>query len=104
MGGSAVTRSSALAVACTDEGQHEWAQLGDLVLEGQKIWVNCGFTQAAIAERRKHECVWIDDHRKVHMACPRCRREIQRTEHKMGAAMQAMVEAGVNVLDISLLS
>lgn len=95
-----------LDVYCTDRGQHSRTPLGDLALIGDTIEVNAApIYRLTIAERRRSECVWVDDYDKVHLRCPRCRREVQWSHDRARKAIAGLWkdnhDGGVARLDLS---
>jgi hypothetical protein len=100
---------AAIAVVCTDRAQHAETTLGDLTWSSGLLRANVGFVYDARADRRKDECVWLDHldphspEYRVHLRCPRCKREIQWTYDTAVRVRDAIPEAspGVSHLDIS---
>jgi hypothetical protein len=98
--------TASLALCCTDRGQHPWTLLGDLTIsDGGLLRANVGAVYGVTAERRKDECVWLDDIRRpsyrAHARCPRCRRHIQwRGEHAR-KIVESSTAAGRTQFDIS---
>jgi hypothetical protein len=100
-----VNRSPVVAVVCTDGGQHAWTVLGDLGVYHGLLRANAGQVYGETANRRKAECVWLDDVRRpeyrVHVRCPRCRRHVQWRGERARDIVQRLAAAGVSQLDIS---
>jgi hypothetical protein len=97
-------RDPAVALFCTDQGQHGWTLLGDLGIHGGLLTVNENFTAGQIALRRRKECVWIDGDRcsgRVQIRCPRCRRHVPWRGERAAEIVRRLATAGVSSLDIS---
>ncbi len=90
-----------LGLICTDRGQHSRCVLGDLVGRAERIDVNRGFAMGDLAGRRKHECVRLDDERRVHIRCPRCSRNPQWTAEHARDVLDRLTEAGFVEFDVS---
>lgn len=100
-----MSRGPSVSFCCTDDGQHAWTMLGDLTISSGLLRANVGAVYGEHADRRKAECVWLDDIRRpdyrVHIRCPRCRRHIEWRGEVARALLTELYSAGESRVDIS---
>jgi len=100
-----MTARIAIAIVCTDKGQHPETALGDLSIYDGSVYANEVVVHREIADRQKSECVWIDltdaAPFRVNMRCPRCRRHLEWSYPESVGHITRLHEHGVNQLDMS---